>query len=65
MTGGKGADWLLQIFLDCIDILTLVHDELDDPSMMVTPLQLSNQLLDWTDPQKAVYVAFPACSDLF
>ena len=23
---------------------------------MVTPLQIGSQLVDWTDPQKAVYV---------
>lgn len=33
-----------------------MYEELDDPSMMVTPTQLANQLLDWTDPRRAVYV---------
>ena len=45
-----------QIFLPCLNLLSEIYEELDDPSVMVSPLQLSNQLLDWTDPQKAVYV---------
>jgi condensin complex subunit 3 len=46
----------VQIFLPCLNLLSEIYEELDDPSVMVSPLQLSNQLLDWTDPQKAVYV---------
>ncbi|KAK4702820.1 condensin complex subunit 3, partial [Phenoliferia sp. Uapishka_3] len=30
------------------------YDELDDKTAMVTPLQIGLQLVDWTDPQKAV-----------
>ena len=45
-----------QIFIPAFEILAGVYEELDDPSMMVTPTQLANQLLDWTDPRRAVYV---------
>lgn len=44
----------VQIFLPTLDILTAVYEDLDDPAAMVSPTHLTNQLLDWTDPQKAV-----------
>lgn len=48
------TDTVLQIYIPAFEILSAVYDELDDPSMMVSPTQLANQLLDWTDPRKAV-----------
>ena len=45
-----------QIFISTFEILSSIYHGLDsdDQSAMVSPQQLANQLLDWTDPQKAV-----------
>lgn len=48
------ASSCLQIFLQSLTILKGVYDDLDDKASMVTPLQIGLQLIDWTDPQKAV-----------
>ncbi|KAL8290386.1 hypothetical protein RQP46_002644 [Phenoliferia psychrophenolica] len=42
------------IFLRSLTLLKSVHDELEDKAGMVTPLQIGLQLVDWTDPQKAI-----------
>ena len=33
-----------------------MHSELDEGQTMVSPLQLASMLVDWMDPDKAVYV---------
>lgn len=45
--------------IKCLDVLRNVYDETKDRSSMVTPLQIGAQLVDWTDPQKAMCVARP------
>ena len=45
----------IQIFLRSLTLLKSVHDDLEDKAGMVTPLQIGLQLIDWTDPQKAMY----------
>lgn len=47
----------LQIFLPVLSLLKSVYDDLGDKAAMVTPLQIGLQLIDWTDPQKALSVA--------
>lgn len=46
---------LLQVFLSTLMLLKGVYES-EDKAAMVTPLQIGLQLIDWTDPQKAVYV---------
>lgn len=46
---------LPKIFLPIFKILSEVYNEdVEDRTTMVSPLQLCNQLIDWTDPRKAV-----------
>lgn len=45
---------LLQVLADTHQILTELYYELEDGQEMVTPLQIGLQLLDWTDPAKAM-----------
>lgn len=47
-----------QVVIKTLEVLRSVYDDLKDKSTMVTPLQIGSQLVDWTDPQKAVYVVF-------
>ncbi|GAA5925051.1 condensin subunit YCG1 [Sporobolomyces koalae] len=42
------------VVIKTLEVLRSVHDELKDKSSMVTPLQIGSQLVDWTDPQKAL-----------
>ncbi|GAA5928774.1 hypothetical protein JCM3775_004631 [Rhodotorula graminis] len=42
------------VMIKCLDVLRNVYDETKDKSSMVTPLQIGAQLVDWTDPQKAM-----------
>ncbi|GAA5841466.1 hypothetical protein JCM9279_000662 [Rhodotorula babjevae] len=44
------------VMIKCLDVLRNVYDETKDKSSMVTPLQIGAQLVDWTDPQKAMDV---------
>ncbi|GAA6000576.1 hypothetical protein JCM10207_004558 [Rhodosporidiobolus poonsookiae] len=44
------------VTIKALAVLREVYDELKDKSSMVTPLQIGSQLLDWTDPQKALDV---------
>lgn len=34
-----------------------MHSELEEGQTMVNPLQLGSMLVDWMDPEKAVYVS--------
>lgn len=45
-----------QILLSTLALLKGVYDDLGDKNAMVAPLQIGLQLIDWTDPQKAMYV---------
>ena len=36
--------------------ITEMYSELEDGQTMVNPLQLASMLVDWMDPEKAVYV---------
>ena len=38
------------------DLVTSVHDELDDDQLMIAPHQFGLLLIDWTNPQKATSV---------
>ncbi|BGP37334.1 chromosome condensation complex Condensin, subunit G [Rhodotorula kratochvilovae] len=42
------------VVIKSLDVLRNVYDETKDKSSMVTPLQIGAQLVDWTDPQKAL-----------
>ncbi|GAA5884953.1 hypothetical protein JCM6882_007168 [Rhodosporidiobolus microsporus] len=42
------------VTIRALAVLREVYDELKDKSAMVTPLQIGSQLVDWTDPQKAL-----------
>ncbi|BGP19048.1 hypothetical protein JCM10213_009242 [Rhodosporidiobolus nylandii] len=42
------------VSIKALAVLREVYDELKDKSAMVTPLQIGSQLVDWTDPQKAL-----------
>jgi hypothetical protein len=46
-----------QMFLKLFEQITRIHSELDDGQTMVNPLQLASMLVDWMDPEKAVYVS--------
>lgn len=53
--GRSVADvWHCQAVIPTLKILTTVYDEQDDTARMITPAQIALQLIDWTDPQKAV-----------
>jgi condensin complex subunit 3 len=45
-----------QVFLPTLELLKGVYDDLGDKAAMVAPLQIGLQLIDWTDPQKAMFV---------
>jgi condensin complex subunit 3 len=38
------------------DLVTRVHEELDDDQLMITPHQFGLLLIDWTNPQKTTRV---------
>ncbi|GAA5984097.1 hypothetical protein JCM11641_000312 [Rhodosporidiobolus odoratus] len=42
------------VSIKALAVLREVYDELKDKSSMVTPLQIGSQLVEWTDPQKAL-----------
>ncbi|GAA6043061.1 hypothetical protein JCM8097_005142 [Rhodosporidiobolus ruineniae] len=42
------------VTVKALTVLREVYDDLKDKSAMVTPLQIGAQLVDWTDPQKAL-----------
>ena len=44
------------MFLPLFAQVTEMHSELDEGQRMVNPLQLGSMLVDWMDPEKAVYV---------
>ncbi|GAA5963743.1 hypothetical protein JCM3765_006835 [Sporobolomyces pararoseus] len=44
------------VVIKTLEVLRSVYDELRDKSSMVTPLQIGSQLVDWTDPQKALEI---------
>lgn len=46
---------LQRVFIPVLDVLTEVFYERDETQEMVTPLQIGVQLLDWSDPAKALY----------
>lgn len=48
---------LQRVILPTLNVLTEVYDEREDEQEMVTPLQVGMQLLDWSDPTKALYSA--------
>jgi hypothetical protein len=47
-----------QLFLPLFSQITEMYAGLDEGQTMVSPLQLGSMLVDWTDPDKAVYVLF-------
>lgn len=44
-----------QIVLSSLELLKGVYEDLPEKGLMVAPPQIATQLLDWTDPQKAVH----------
>lgn len=46
------------MMLPALDVLGGVYDDQEDKSEMLSPGQISVQLVDWTDPSKVVYVSF-------
>ncbi|UZJ54809.1 hypothetical protein CBS101457_004129 [Exobasidium rhododendri] len=46
---------LQRVIVPTLDVLTEVYAERDEDQEMVTPLQVGLQLLDWSDPTKALY----------
>lgn len=44
------------MFLPLFAQVTEIHSELDEGQTMVSPLHLASMLVDWMDPEKAVYV---------
>lgn len=55
---------MFQLFIPVYQQLCQVYKDLDDEKDMISPLQVGSMFVDWTDPQKAVYVSsylgFPA-----
>jgi len=49
---------LKQLFLPLFSQITEMHSELEAGQTMVNPLQLASMLVDWMDPEKAVYALF-------
>jgi len=47
---------LYQLFLPMFAQITEMYSELEEGQTMVNPLQLASMLVDWMDPEKAVYV---------
>ena len=45
-----------QLFLPMFAQITEMYSELEEGQTMVNPLQLASMLVDWMDPEKAVYV---------
>jgi len=55
-----------QLFLPMFAQITEMYSELEEGQTMVNPLQLASMLVDWMDPEKAVYVPpFYAFENLF
>lgn len=50
-------NFAIQILLPTLNILKDEYNDADDNSNMITPAQIALQLVDWTDPTKAVYVS--------
>ncbi|KZO96900.1 putative mitotic chromosome condensation-related protein [Calocera viscosa TUFC12733] len=44
------------IFLPVMEVLTQVHQDLEEDQEMITPSQIGMQLVDWTDPEKVVEI---------
>lgn len=42
-----------QIFITAFDLVTRMHEELDEDQEMITPYQFGLLMVDWTNPQKA------------
>jgi condensin complex subunit 3 len=42
--------------MTAFDLVTRVHEELDEDQSMIAPHQLGLLLIDWTNPQKATSV---------
>lgn len=45
-----------QIFITAFDLVTRMHEELDEDQEMITPYQFGLLMVDWTNPQKAASV---------
>lgn len=52
---------LQSVILEAVDILDSVYDEQEDKAQMLQPNQIALQLIDWSDPGKAVYVLPSDC----
>lgn len=52
---------MFQLFIPVYKQLCQVYKDLDDERDMVSPLQVGSMFVDWTDPQKAVYVLYFRC----
>lgn len=48
---------LKQLFLPLFAQIMRMHSEVEEGQTMVNPLQLGSMLVDWMDPEKAVYVS--------
>ena len=45
-----------QIFIPSFEKLSNLHNDLEDDEEMVSAAQVGNMFVDWTDPQKVMYV---------
>ncbi|KZT57283.1 putative mitotic chromosome condensation-related protein [Calocera cornea HHB12733] len=44
------------IFVPVMEVLTQVHQDLEEDQEMISPSQIGMQLVDWTDPEKVVEI---------
>lgn len=54
---------LEQLFLPLFAQITEMYSELEEGQTMVNPLQLASMIVDWMDPDKAVYAPSSCVSD--
>ena len=47
-----------RVFVDVLDVLSSVYEDPDAQLHMVTPTQIVLQLLDWTNPERLLYVSW-------